>query len=278
MPPPVFRFAPSPTGYLHLGHALSALLNFDAAKRAGGRFLLRIEDIDSTRCRPEYEAAIYEDLEWLGLTWEGPVRRQSEHFGEYRNVLQQLGRDGLLYRAYETRAELNARIVERDPDGGPRYRRGSGLSADEQAARIEAGEPYALRLDLDAALARVGTALSWNEHGDGDAREIIADPTRWGDVVLGRKETPSSYHLAVVLDDAAQGVTDVLRGRDLYEATAVHVLLQLLLGLPAPRYAHHRLLLNADGRKLAKRERSTTLRDLRADGVTLEEIKRRTGL
>ena len=281
----VFRFAPSPNGYLHLGHALSALLNQDRAGAAGGRLLLRIEDIDGTRCRPEYEAAIYEDLHWLGLEWEEPVRRQSEHFGEYRAALEKLAREGIVYPAFESRSEIARLVAARganwphDPDGAPLYPGAArDLSAAERQRKIESGEPYALRLDLRAALARLKEPLSWTEGGEGGEREITADPERWGDVILGRKETPASYHLAVVLDDALQGVTHVVRGLDLYEATSVQRLLQEILGLPAPAYHHHRLVLDAAGKKLAKRDPSTTLRDLRAQGVSAADVRRKVGL
>jgi glutamyl-Q tRNA(Asp) synthetase len=287
--PPVFRFAPSPNGYLHLGHALSALLNADMARAAGGRLLLRIEDIDAARCRPEYEAAIFEDLAWLGLRWDEPVRRQSEHLDEYRAALARLDEMGLVYPAFESRAEISRLIAAReaegpwprDPDGAPLYPGDAKhLSAAERARRIAAGEPYALRLDMQAALARAGP-LTWIETGagpDGETGTVPADPARWGDVVLARKDVPGSYHLAVVVDDAAQGVTDVVRGRDLFHATSVHRLLQALLGLPAPRYHHHRLLLDVDGRKLSKSTRATGLRELREQGLTPAGIRRRAGL
>ena len=287
--PPVFRFAPSPNGYLHLGHALSALLNVDMARAAGGRLLLRIEDIDATRCRPEYEAAIYEDLAWLGLQWEAPVRRQSEHFDDYRAALAKLEAMGLVYPSFESRAEIarwspRAKRMEpwpRDPDGAPLYPGSAkAMPAAERARRMDAGEPYALRLDMQAALARVG-ALTWIETGAGPpAKPAPLPPIRptWGDVILARKETPTSYHLAVVVDDAAQGVTDVVRGQDLFHATGVHRLLQALLGLPEPRYHHHRLILDADGRKLSKSTQATGLRELRAQGVTAADIRRLVGL
>lgn len=274
MRPPVFRFAPSPTGHLHLGHALSALLNYDEAQRTGGRFLLRIEDIDPTRCRPEFEQSIHEDLEWLGLEWETPVRRQSQHFEEYAAALGKLEADSLIYASYETRADLARLITGRDPEGGPRYSREEGLPPEEARAREARGEPYALRLDMHEALSRIATPLFWSEAGEA----VEANPARWGDVVLGRKETPASYHLAVVLDDALQGVTHIVRGRDLYEATAVHRVLQELLGLPAPAYEHHRLLLDEHGKKLSKRDKSTTLRDLRAGGWTVEDVRKAVGL
>jgi glutamyl-Q tRNA(Asp) synthetase len=289
MPPPVFRFAPSPNGFLHLGHALSALLNAEMARVKGGRLLLRIEDIDTTRCRPEYEAAIYEDLAWLGLQWEAPVRRQSEHYEDYRAALAKLDAMGLIFPSFETRAEI-ARLVAaretqgtwpRDPDGAPRYPGHANIMSDsERKRRMDDGEPYALRLDMRAALARAGR-LSWVETGAGPAGEtgtIAADPAAWGDVILARKETPTSYHLAVVVDDAAQGIGEVVRGRDLFHSTGVHRLLQTLLGLPQPHYHHHRLILDADGNKLSKSTQSTGLRELRAGGASPSQIRRLAGL
>jgi glutamyl-Q tRNA(Asp) synthetase len=280
--PPVFRFAPSPNGYLHLGHALSALLNAEGAKAAAGRLLLRIEDIDEARCRPEYKAAIYEDLTWLGIAWARPVRRQSEHYGDYRAALARLDAMGLTYRSYETRSEIGRAAAGYDPDGAPLYpgRLNTIIGADERRRRSDAGEPYALRLDMAAAVARTG-ALTWEETGagpSGDTGSIAAEPTAWGDVILARKETPTSYHLAVVVDDAAQGVTDVVRGRDLFPATSVHRLLQVLLGLPAPRYHHHRLILDAEGVKLSKSTSATGLRELRARGATAADIRKAVGL
>lgn len=283
--PPVFRFAPSPNGYLHLGHALSALLNADMAHARGGRLLLRIEDIDTARCRPEYETAIYEDLAWLGLKWEVPVWRQSEHYDDYRNALGRLDAMGLIFPSFESRAEISRLVAEReiiapwprDPDGAPLYPgRAKTMPAADRKRRMDAGEPYALRLDMQAASSRAGK-LTWAETGagpDGEIGTIAADPAAWGDVVLARKETPTSYHLAVIVDDAAQGVTDVVRGRDLFHATSVHRLLQALLGLPQPRYYHHRLILDADGSKLSKSTQSTGLRELRARGVSPAEIRR----
>jgi len=295
--PPVFRFAPSPNGYLHLGHALSVLLNADKAAAAGGRLLLRIEDIDATRCRPEYDAAIFEDLAWLGITWEMPVRRQSEHYDNYRAALAKLDAMGLVYPSFESRAEIAALVAAReatsaftspwprDPDGAPLYPgTAKTMPEAERARRIASGAPYALRLDMAAALARSG-ALTWQETGGGPAGETgtmpanpAANPAIWGDVVLARKDAPTSYHLAVVTDDAAQGVTDVVRGRDLFHATAVHRLLQRLLGLPAPRYHHHRLVLDAAGGKLSKSTQATALRDLRAQGLTPADVRRQVGL
>jgi glutamyl-Q tRNA(Asp) synthetase len=276
---PVFRFAPSPNGDLHLGHAFSALTDYAACREAGGRFLLRIEDIDRARCRPEFERGIYDDLAWLGLIWEEPVRRQSEHLAEYAAALERLTAMGLTYPAYLSRAEIATATAApdwpRDPDGAPLYPGDTkSMGAAERARHIEAGEPYALRLDMAAAISHAGPA-PWNEAGQG---AIAADPAAWGDVILARKEAPTSYHLAVVVDDAAQGVTDVVRGGDLFHSTSVHRLLQALLGLPAPRYRHHRLMLDADGKKLSKSTAATGLRELRGQGVTPEEIRRLVGL
>jgi len=291
--PPVFRFAPSPNGYLHVGHALSALLNADMARATGGRLLLRIEDIDTARCRPEFETAIYEDLGWLGLPWERPVRRQSERYDDYRAALGTLEAMGLVYPSFESRADIarlviakeaiapSARPWPRDPDGAPLYPGDAkSMSVLDRKQRMDAGEPYALRLDMAAALARAGK-LTWTETGagpNGETGAIAADPAMWGDVILARKETPTNYHLAVTVDDAAQNITEVVRGRDLFHATAVHRLLQTLLGLPEPRYHHHRLILDADGHKLSKSSQSTGLRELRARGVTPAEIRRLAGL
>jgi glutamyl-Q tRNA(Asp) synthetase len=285
MTTPVFRFAPSPNGYLHLGHALSALVNFDMARAAGGRFLLRIEDIDAARCRPHYEQAIYEDLAWLGITWEKPVRRQSAHLDDYRAALGRL--DGLLYPSFETRGEIARLVAERerrapwprDPDGAPLYPGDArSLPAVEGRRRVEAGEPYALRLDMAAALARTG-ALSWIEIDcGGKTTSVAASPQMWGDVVLARKETPTSYHLSVVIDDAEQGVTHVVRGQDLFAATSVHRVLQALFALAAPIYHHHRLILDAHGQKLSKSTRATALRALRETGASSADIRRMVGL
>jgi glutamyl-Q tRNA(Asp) synthetase len=287
--PPVFRFAPSPNGYLHLGHALSALLNVDLARRTGGRFLLRVEDIDLTRCRPEFEAAIHEDLGWLGLGWETPVRRQSEHLSEYRDALQKLAAMDLIYPGFESRAEI-ARLVAqreadapwpRDPDGAPLYPGAAkSLAPAERTRLLASGVPYALRLNMAAACARVGD-LGWTEHRegpDGEAGFVVARPQDWGDVILARKETPTSYHLSVVIDDAVQGVTEVVRGQDLFRSTSVHRLLQALLGLPQPAYRHHRLILDGAGQKLSKSTAATGLRELRAGGATPADIHRLVGL
>ena len=283
--PPVFRFAPSPNGYLHLGHAFSALLNDDLARRAGGRLLLRIEDIDPTRCRREYEEAIDEDLAWLGIAWETPVRRQSEHLADYHAALDKLNAQGLVYPSFESRAEIAKLVAQRqtsgawprDPDGAPLYPGAAKhVSAAERERRIDTGAPYALRLDMAAAIARTG-ALSWTESGegpDGESGTIAARPQAWGDVILARKETPTSYHLSVVVDDALQGVTDVVRGEDLFHATSVHRLLQQLLGLPEPGYRHHRLIRDEGGHKLSKSTHATGLRELRAAGAVPADIRR----
>src|SRR6266478_3189378 len=280
MSPPVFRFAPSPNGYLHLGHAFSALLNFDLARQAGGRLLLRIEDIDLTRCKPEFETAIYEDLAWLGIAWEEPVRRQSEHLAEYREALEKLSAQNLVFPSFETRAEIARLVAQRgeawphDPDGAPLYPGAAkSLSAGERRRLAGQGAPYAMRLDMAAACARAGD-LFWAEHGegpDGEAGAVAARPEAWGEVVLARKETPTSYHLSVVVDDALQGVTEVVRGEDLLWSTSVHRLLQQLLGLPRPAYRHHRLILDGEGRKLSKSTQATGLRELRAAGATPED-------
>ncbi|MBR0796939.1 tRNA glutamyl-Q(34) synthetase GluQRS [Bradyrhizobium jicamae] len=287
--PPVFRFAPSPNGYLHLGHAYSALLNFDLARQAGGRLLLRIEDIDATRCRPEFEEAIYEDLAWLGIAWETPVRRQSEHFAAYRAAIDGLSEQGLIYPSFESRAEI-ARLVAgkeaagpwpRDPDGAPLYPgTARSLHTDARDRLIGQGAPFALRLDMAAAIARAGE-FCWHEHGEGPAGatgEVAARPEDWGDVILARKETPTSYHLSVVIDDALQGVTDVVRGVDLFRSTSVHRLLQQLLGLSPPAYRHHPLIRDDAGRKLSKSTRATGLRELRAEGASPVDIRRLVGL
>lgn len=289
MPPPVFRFAPSPNGYLHLGHAYSALLNFDLARASGGRFLLRIEDIDATRCKPAFEAAIYEDLAWLGIAWETPVRRQSLHLAEYRDALEKLSAKILVYPAFESRAEIARLVAEReanapwprDPDGAPLYPGiAKSLATDQRGRLFESGVPYALRLDMAAAHRHAGD-LDWIEHGegpDGETGAVTARPQAWGDVILARKETPTSYHLSVVIDDALQGVSDVVRGQDLFWSTSVHLLLQRLLGLPQPAYQHHRLVLDGEGRKLSKSTAATGIRELRAGGATPADIRRLVGL
>ncbi len=274
----VTRFAPSPTGFLHLGHAHAALTAWRAAREAGGRFLLRIEDIDPTRCRPEFTEAILEDLAWLGLDWDGEVRVQSRHLADYRGVLDALSARRLLYPCFCTRADIAREIAAsaaapHGPDG-PLYpgtcRR---LSDADRAARITAGAPHALRLDMAAALAAMPGPLSFREHGS--ARRC--DPARFGDAVLARKDIPASYHLCVTHDDALQGVTLVTRGEDLLPATDLHRLLQALMGWPAPDYAHHALLTDATGKRLAKRDRAATLRDMRAAGISPAEVRRMAG-
>ncbi|ABA04013.1 glutamyl-tRNA synthetase, class Ic [Nitrobacter winogradskyi Nb-255] len=289
MPPPVFRFAPSPNGFLHLGHAFSALMNFESARRGQGRFLLRIEDIDAARCRPEFEAAIYQDLAWLGLSWETPVRRQSEHLADYRAALDRLAALGLLYPSFESRAEIaalvNAREMDggwpRDPDGAPLYPgTAKSLAATERERRLRSGAPFALRLDMEAA-RRLAGDLTWIERGsgpDGETGEILARPEAWGDVILARKDIPTSYHLSVVIDDALQGVTEVTRGQDLFRSTAVHRLLQEILDLPQPVYRHHDLIRDAEGKKLSKSSRAIGLRELRSGGMTTAELRSLVGL
>ena len=289
MSPPVFRFAPSPNGYLHLGHALSALLNADMARATGGRLLLRIEDIDVARCRAEYETATYDDLAWLGVAWEQPVRRQSGHFADYRAALDRLDAMGLIYPSFESRADMAALVEMReahgswpcDPDGAPLYPgHAKSLSTTERDRRKASGMPYALRLDVAAAVTRTGP-LSWVETGTGPGGEsgtVTANPAAWGDVILARKDAPASYHLAVTVDDSAQGVTDVVRGQDLFHASSIHRLLQALLGLQPPRYHHHRLIFDAAGRKLSKSTQATGLRELRLQGVSAAAIRKIVGL
>lgn len=295
---PVLRFAPSPNGELHLGHALSALTGHDMARRRGGRFLLRIEDIDLGRARADFIRQIFDDLAWLGLTWERPVLVQSQHLDAYRAAADALARDGLLYPCFATRSEI-ADAVEalpargnpagaaaardraaRDPDGAllyPGLHR--NLPAGDIARRRARGEPYALRLDMAKALERADALLGGRPLEfvafDAEGRESVsaADPARWGDAVIMRKDAPASYHLSVVVDDARQGVTHVTRGEDLLAATGLHRLLQVLLGLPAPRYHHHRLITDGSGRKLSKSARDTSLRSLREAGVTPAAVR-----
>ena len=268
----VTRFAPSPTGFLHVGHAFSAFNAWRRARRAGGRFLLRLEDIDPGRCRPEFAEAIQEDLAWLGLDWDGPVRVQSRHLADYRAVLDTLAERGLVYPCFCTRADVVREVsasaaAPHGPDGAPLYpgtcRR---LPQSERADRIAAGERFALRLDMTAA---VRPGLDFQEEGQG---RIVCHPERFGDIVLSRKDAPASYHLCVTHDDALQGVTLVTRGDDLKAATDVQRLLQALMGWKAPAYAHHRLLADADGKRLAKRDRAATLRSLRGSGVSPRAI------
>lgn len=286
-----FRFAPSPNGELHLGHAYSALLNQQLARAAGGRLLLRIEDIDTTRCTPEFEAGIFRDLEWLGLDWEQPVRRQAEHFADYQAVLDRLIREELVYPAFMSRGEIRAFIADsekrgrdwpRDPDGVPLYPAADkALPISERNRRIADNAPFAWRLDVDAARARVGTDLSWREFIDetpSATRHVEARPQDWGDVILARRDIPTSYHLAVVVDDALQGVSHVVRGQDLYSATGIQRLLQVLLGLGQPDYFHHGLVLGPDGRKLSKSFGDTGLAALRQAGASPNDVRRLVGL
>ena len=280
------RFAPSPNGELHLGHALSALIGFEEARACGGRFLLRIEDIDTARTRAEFVSGIFADLSWLGVVWEEPVVFQSRRTRAYRRAAERLAAMGLLYPCFATRRMVEAAACgARDPDGAPLY---VGLtedpSADELARRQAEGEPFALRLRMGEAIALAaaklaGRPLSFCElDEEGRAHEVLARPERWGDAIIVRKDVPASYHLAVVVDDAWQGVTRVSRGRDLYASTDMHRLLQVLLDLPAPLYRHHRLIIDAMGRKLAKSARSTSLSSLRAEGLTPNDIRRLIGL
>ncbi len=288
---PVFRFAPSPNGDLHLGHAYSALLNQRMAAQVDGRLLLRIEDIDLTRCTPAFEAGIHRDLEWLGITWETPARRQSEHFEDYAKQLARLIADDLVYPAFMSRGEVRAHIADmeatgqrwpRDPDGAPLYPGlDKKLGPRERKRRIAEGEPFAWRLDTERAAEGLDGPLTWTEFADagmGSERQVEAQPELWGDVVLARRDVATSYNLSVVADDALQGVTHVVRGLDLFAATGIHRLLQELLGLPAPLYCHHRLVLDPDGRKLSKSQRDTGLQALRSAGCTPDDIRRMVGI
>jgi glutamyl-Q tRNA(Asp) synthetase len=268
------RFAPSPTGYLHLGHAYSALDAWRAARETGGKFLLRIEDIDTTRCKPEFTGAILDDLAWLGLDWDGDVRKQSEHFADYEAALDRLDVMGVIYPCFCTRAVIAAEIAR--AGGAPQGEEGPiypgtcrDLTVEERLRRIAAGANFALRLDVPQASAIAGR-LEWEEDEHGI---ITADPQLLGDVVLARKDTPTSYHLAVTLDDALQGVTLVTRGADLFTATHIHRLLQALLDLPTPRYRHHKLLTDAGGKRFAKRDKALTLRALRESGKTPDDAR-----
>lgn len=293
--PPVFRFAPSPNGELHLGHALSAITGHDWARRGGGRFLVRIEDIDVGRSREAFVRSILDDLSWLGLAWDGSVLRQSQHFADYQAAARQLEARGLLYPCFASRAEIaqtvalraaEGRAMPLDPDGVPLY---SGvhrkLTSEDIANRMSEGQRPAMRLDVAQAVRLAserlgGRTLSFREQASlaEPAREVVARPERWGDAVLVRKDVPASYHLAVVVDDARQGVTHVTRGEDLYAATDLHRLVQVLLGLPEPIYHHHRLVLDADGAKLSKSTGAPTLKDLRRAGVCAAEVRMMLGL
>lgn len=289
MTKPVFRFAPSPNGRLHLGHAYSALLNAEFARRFHGRLLLRIEDIDTTRCRPEFEEAIYEDLAWLGLQWEEPVRRQSEHFDDYRAAFHTLKGRGAVYPCFCSRKDIAeavaCREVEtnqpwpRDPDGAPLYPGTCrSLPAEEIKNRIARSELHAWRVDGAALKGLMPGPHNYQRFDrEGHEERVVADPWRWGDAVIVRKDTPTSYHLSVVVDDALQGVTHVVRGQDLEAATDLHVLLQALLGLPTPLYHHHGLVLDPEGDKLAKSRQSQALAELREAGATPQDIRQRLG-
>ncbi|MFC5342578.1 tRNA glutamyl-Q(34) synthetase GluQRS [Brevundimonas staleyi] len=277
----VTRFAPSPTGLLHRGHAFSALTAFTAAREAGGRFLLRIEDTDFTRCRPAYEEAILDDLKWLDLDWEQPVRRQSEHRPDYDAALDQLRELGVLYRCFRTRKELLAlagMAPHADDPADAQAFAGGPLSPDEEAEKLAAGQPFAWRLSLAAARDRLGgfEHLTWVEETAGPGQKT-ATPERLGDMVLGRKDIGAGYVIASVVDDALQGVTYVIRGEDLIETTSIQRVLQALLDLPTPVYRHHPLLLGPDGKRYAKRDGSVTLAALREAGVTAQELREELG-
>ncbi|MBY0408236.1 MAG: tRNA glutamyl-Q(34) synthetase GluQRS [Rickettsiales bacterium] len=274
---PTFRFAPSPNGRLHLGHAYSALLNAQLARATQGRLLVRIEDIDTARCTPELATSCLEDLAWLGLTWETPVRVQSEHWQDYITALVWLGQRGLVYPCFCTRAQVEAASTAHDPDGAPLYPGTCGhLSQSEAQKRMEAGEPHSWRLHMGMALLRLPGPHAYFRFNPVtmNTERVTANPARWGDAILGRKDTPTSYHLSVVLDDALQQVTHVVRGRDLEAATDLHVLLQALLRLPIPLYYHHPLITEESGQKLAKSKGSETLADLRERGLTPKDIRR----
>lgn len=278
---PIFRFAPSPNGFLHAGHAFSALLNADLAAGLRGTFVLRMEDIDTARCTRAFDAAALEDLHWLGLHWQEPVRRQSAHFADYRRVQTRLAGEGLLYPCFCSRGDISRAIAEksdwpRDPDGSPLYPGTCRhLQPAERAAR-QAMEAHAWRIDMAAAVGLTG-ALHWTEWSDAGTRSVAAEPLAWGDVILARKDIGTSYHIAVVTDDAMQGMTHVVRGYDLFAATAVHRVLQTLLGLPAPIYRHHPVLRDPAGDKLAKSRGATPLRQLRAGGMTAADLRRSLG-
>ena len=282
--PPTLRFAPSPNGYLHLGHAYCALQNERVAQKLGGQLLVRIENIDLDRCRRDYEAAIFEDLSWLGIAWQEPVRRQSEHFSDYACALEDLTGRGLLYPCFCSRTDI-ARAVNgapdwpRDPDGAPLYPGTcKQMCVDERARRLAAGQHAALRINMDEALSVAGMLLGWREYGEEDEpRDVTAEPALWGDAVIGRRDIPTSYHIAVVVDDHLQGITDVVRGQDLFNATSLHRLLQALLGLEAPNYRHHKLLRDKGGDKLSKSTRAKAIRSLRNEGVSPLELRRRLG-
>jgi len=288
---PIVRFAPSPNGYLHIGHAYSAIMNHNYAQESGGRFLLRIEDLDQERFRPEFLSQIFDDLAWLGLQWEEPVRRQSDHFQTYRTALETLADRTPLYRACLSRQQIRAQVADfertpgatwpRDPDGAPLYPASESRQERLKPPEIVETREVAVRLAMTAAIGGLAAPLSWSETGsgpDGETGLLIADPRAWGDVILARKGIDTSYMLSVVVDDAIQGVTHVIRGQDLFRATSVQRLLQHLLGLPEPTYHHHGLLLDDDGRKLSKSTGSTSLKALRERGMSRDEVYALIGL
>ena len=281
----VVRFAPSPNGYLHLGHVYSAMMNGVLAAETGGRSLLRMENIDVTRCRPEFETALLEDLAWLGITWREPIWRQSDHFASYATALRRLERRGLVYPCFCSRGDIMAAVASRlrwpvDPDGTPLYPGTcKHMAPEKRAQRFAAGERASYRLDMDRAIEIVGRELSWGEYRGGSLRfEERATPEVWGDAVLSRKDIATSYHIAVVIDDAAQGVTDVVRGEDLFMATNLHRILQALLDLPTPNYHHHALIRDSAGQKLSKSQRAKPLRSYRQEGLARDEVLARLGL
>ncbi len=282
--PPVFRFAPSPTGFLHIGHAFSALYAFQAAQAAGGRFLLRIEDIDATRCRPEYATQILDDLAWLGLKWQQPVRVQSKHMKDYAQALKKLDALGLTYRCLASRSDIKAEVerstgldkAARDPDGALIY---PGIYRHRQAgpsAKMRVHDkPFNVRLKMDEAIKLAGENLSFRENGagpQGENGEVLCNPQAWGDIVIARKDTPTSYHLSVVVDDALQGISEVTRGEDVFYATGIHRLLQTLLELPQPHYNHHRLIRDEAGRRLSKTAADKSIKALRREGLSLDDL------
>jgi glutamyl-Q tRNA(Asp) synthetase len=284
---PVVRFAPSPNGHLHLGHAYSALLNQRMADEMGGRLLLRMEDIDRERCTPDLEQTMLEDLHWIGFEWEKPVRRQSEHFAVYQEALGKLISLDLVYPAFLSRSDIKREIKRmagdkrnwpQDPDGALLYPPADRkLSKRERDRRIGEGQPFSWRLNMERALKHVGEQLSWSETVP-EKHVVQARPQDWGDVIIARKDMPTSYHLSVVIDDALQGITHVVRGKDLFHATSVHRLLQRLFDIEPPTYYHHALILDHDGEKLSKTRKDTALRSLRQEGVTPQEISGMVGL
>lgn len=284
---PVFRFAPSPNGHLHLGHAYSALLNLKMARAAGGKCLLRIEDIDTQRCTGELEDQMLEDLRWISFEWDEKPRRQSEHFGEYQTAIDKLVELEVLYPSILSRSEIRQIIRDkensgviwpRDPDGAPHYPgKERDLSMKQRAQIMQSGQPFSLRLDMKRALQQSKNPLEWTECGLGKTMTVEADPSLWGDVVIARKGLPASYHLCCTVDDALQGITKVVRGMDLYAATSIHILLSDLLELKPPLYHHHRLILDARGNKYSKSRQHESLRDLRTSGLGVNDILSKLG-